>query len=390
MSRETAGAARVRTFIDEAREMTTRETWPVPDMRLINDDRAPAPPLDDDALPAGWGAWITTEAAARACPRDYVAAGLIGAASGWINNARRIMRTHDWIEPAHLWFALIGAPSTGKTPAIQPMTNASNKLERDNEPAWRTALAKYELDAEGARSADEAWRDDVRKAAKSGTSPPDRPAAAEAPNKPPHPRVVTMDTSTEGLQRLLADNPRGLLQMRDELAGWLGSFDRYGGKGTDRSFYLECWNGNSYVCDRVKFDGVQQRIEHASLAIIGGMVPDRLRETLADADDGLPARFIFVWPEPAPIAALCDCSVTDATERHNKLHAAAAKLHALNMDTDDHGEPTAILLKFDPEAVHVFEDIRREALMRARSAYGLAAGWHGKNPGRVPAPRVSI
>ena len=43
------------TFIDQAPEMTTRETWPEPDTRLINDDRAPAPSLDDDALPAGWG-----------------------------------------------------------------------------------------------------------------------------------------------------------------------------------------------------------------------------------------------------------------------------------------------------------------------------------------------
>jgi len=54
-----------------------------------------------------------------------------------------------------------------------------------------------------------------------------------------------MGTSTEALQRLLADNPRGLLHVRDELAGWLGSFDRYGGNGADRSFYLECWNGGA-------------------------------------------------------------------------------------------------------------------------------------------------
>ena len=36
------------------------------------------------------------EAKARACPRDYVAAGLIAAASGWIGNARRIAATADW------------------------------------------------------------------------------------------------------------------------------------------------------------------------------------------------------------------------------------------------------------------------------------------------------
>jgi hypothetical protein len=30
------------------------------------------------------------------CPRDYIAAGLIGAASAWIGNARRVAATADW------------------------------------------------------------------------------------------------------------------------------------------------------------------------------------------------------------------------------------------------------------------------------------------------------
>src|SRR6516162_431133 len=84
--------------------------WPEPDMRLIGDDRAPPPALEDDALPAGWGAWITGAANACSCPRDYIAAALIAAASAWIGNARRIAATADWIEPVHLWFALIGPP----------------------------------------------------------------------------------------------------------------------------------------------------------------------------------------------------------------------------------------------------------------------------------------
>ena len=395
MSREAAGAAQVRTLIGGAPEMTTHNTWPALDVRLVNDDRAPPLALDGDSLPAGWELWISTEAAARACPRDYVAAGLIGAGSGWINNARRIAPTADWNEPAHVWIANIGLPSTGKTPAIEPMTKASGKLERDDEPVWRTALAKYERDAEAASAVEQTWRDEVRKAtkAKNGvqdkgdtkkeTVLPDRPAAAEAPKKPPRPRVVTMDSSTEELQRLLADNPRGLLHVRDELAGWLGSFDRYGGNGGDRGFYLECWNGGAYVSDRVKFNGVPLRIERTSLAIVGGMVPDRLREALADADDGLPERFIFIWPDPAPIVPLCERGDTDAAQRRNMLDTAATRLHALRMGTDDQGNPTPIALRLDGDAFRLFDQQRQEAMWRARAACGLAAGWHGKNPGRL-------
>jgi hypothetical protein len=363
--------------------VTPRDPWPAPDMGLITDDRPSAPAVDNDALPAGWGAWITAEAAARACPRDYVAAALLGAASGWIGNSRRIAATSDWNEPVHLWFALIGAPSTGKTPALRPMIEASRKVERDAEPAWRNALAKYECDAEAANAAEKAWRGQVAKAAKGKVSPPDRPIAAQAPSKPPRPRVVTMDTSTEELQRLLADNPRGLLHVRDELAGWLGSFDRYGGNGADRGFYLECWNGSSYVCDRVKFNAVPLRIEHTSLSMIGGMVPDRLREALAEADDGLPARFFFPWPEPVPVAPLRQRGAVDAAEHRNTLESAAQRLHALKMGDDYQGQPAPIALRLDGIATGLFDEQRQEQMQRARAASGLTGGWHGKNPGRL-------
>ena len=373
----------VRAIIAAAPEMTTRDAWPEPDMRLITDDRLPAPPLDDDALPAGWGAWITMEAEARACPRDYIAAGLIGAASAWIGNARRVTATPDWIEPAHLWFALIGTPSAGKSPALAPMIEASRVIEREAEPAWQAALARHARDAEVATAIEKQWQDDVRKALSKGSRPADRPAGADAPAAPARPRLMTMDTSTEALQWLLAANHRGLLHVRDELAGWLGGFDRYGGNGADRAFYLECWNGGAYVCDRVKFNGTPVRIEHASLAIIGGMVPDRLREALAEADDGLAARLFYVWPEPRPIAPLKQWGDTEAARRREKLATTTRKLCALAMGSDNNGTPAPRALQLERSAFELFDEQRQEAMRRAQAASGLAAGWHGKNPGRT-------
>ena len=93
------GTAQVRGPIGAAPEMTQRDAWPAPDMRLVNDDHAPTPSLNDDALPAGWKAWITVDAAARAYPRDYAAAR-IGAASAWIGNAGRIAATADRLDNA--------------------------------------------------------------------------------------------------------------------------------------------------------------------------------------------------------------------------------------------------------------------------------------------------
>jgi len=357
--------------------------WPALDMRLLDDDCALPPKLEDDALPAGWESWITTEAAARDCPRDYVAAGLIGAASAWIGNARRIIATSDWSEPVNVWIAIIGVPSAGKTPALRPSIDASRRLERDAEPAWREALAQYKRDAEVAKTLEKNWLESVRTAAKEKTNPPDRPAGAQEPDAPIRPRLVAMDTSTEELQKMLSESPRGLLYVRDELAGWLGALDRYGGHGADRAFFLECWNGGVYVCDRVRYHGDPVRIEHATLAIIGGMVPDRLRETLAGADDGLTARLIYIWPDPVPISSLVDRGDAEAAQRRDTLVMAARALRALPMGVDDHGSPAPRALRLNHDALKLFDEMRRAAMQRSRASHGLSAGWHGKNPGRI-------
>jgi hypothetical protein len=263
------------------------------------------------------------------------------------------------------------------------MIDASHALESDAEPEWRRACAQQERDAEAAKARKEAWRNEVRHAAIGGAELPSPPADAEEPPPPARPRLVAMDCSTEELQRLLADAPRGLLYVRDELAGWLGGFDRYSGCGADRAFFLECWNGGAYVCDRVRYHGAPIRIEHATLAIVGGMVPDRLRKTLKDADDGLVARLILVWPAPVPITSLADRGAADALRRGDMLMGAARRLRGLPMGADRHGTPAPIALPLDGDARSLFDELRRHWMARAREASGLVAGWAGKNPGRA-------
>ena len=372
------GPGAVRGIIATAREVTERDTWPEPDLRLVEDDRIPAPILEGDALPALWAEWIAAEAEARGCPRDYVAAALIGSASAWIGNARHAEATPTWREPPQLWFALIGAPSTGKTPALAPFVAVSRAIEREAEPAWKAASTEQAARAEAAGALDDKWRRAAKEAAEAGKPVPPRPAEADAPPPPPRPRLVTMNATTEELQYMLAHAPRGLLFQRDELAGWLGDHDRYGGHGGDRAFYLECWNGGAFVVDRVKHRGEPIRIARASLAILGGMQPDRLRQALAGPDDGLGARFAYIFPEPVPIAPLSREPDATARGRYERLLTAARRMSALAMDCSPGGEPEPRVLRLDSDAFALFDDIRHEAMMRARSTSGLPGGWHGK------------
>ena len=212
------------------------------------------------------------------------------------------------------------------------------------------------------------------------------PAGAVLPDAPARPRVKISDATVQEIGSILAGNPKGLLQVRDELSGWLGSMDQYGGNGADRAFYLETWNGGSYTIDRRKFGGQPIRVPHSSLAILGGLQPDRLKEALSGADDGLAARFIFLWPQIAPYR---DLNVLNAIQeeaarrRSDLLVSAARRLRGLKMARNDHGELTPLTLGLDDDAFCLLNEIRRDADGRAKGATGLAAGWYGKTPARA-------
>jgi hypothetical protein len=95
---------------------------------------------------------------------------------------------------------------------------------------------------------------------KKGDPPPNCPPEAILPEPPLRPRIRVADATTEKLGYLAAHHERGLLLSRDELAGWLGAFDRYGGGGgADRAFALEMYGWRSYAVDRSVGTGIRRR-----------------------------------------------------------------------------------------------------------------------------------
>ncbi len=366
---------------DEPHHGDKSAKWPEPDMHLIEDDRLPLPPFDRKALPPAWMDWAENTARDCGAPIDYIAATLISVASAVIGNARRASPWEGWVEQPHLWFALIGQPSTNKTVALAPFKAACNAIEKNAEPAHKEALKQYAEKKQAADAARRQWQEAVKQAVGSDETPPSMPDDAHEPDQPVPPRVMIADASTEEVGKLLAGNHCGLVLLRSELSGWLGQFDRYGGAGADRAFYLESWDGGSHVIDRVKFGGVPLRIPYASLAIVGSLQPDHLRRVFEGINDGLAARFIYVWPSPIPPQRP---DRSGAEDRIKTLHSAFAKLRRLNWDRDDFGDPVPMVLRFDEPALDILDRVRREAFEanQIRGA-GLMTGWRGKNPGRL-------
>ena len=76
---------------------------------------------------------------------------------------------------------------------------------------------------------------------------------------------------------------------------WFANLSRYS-NGSDRPIWLEAYGGRPYSIDR-KSDEEPCYIERFSVAILGGIQPDRLNDMLDGPDDGLVPRFLPYWPE---------------------------------------------------------------------------------------------
>ena len=110
----------------------------------------------------------------------------------------------------------------------------------------------------------------------------------------------TNETSVQSMTVLQNENPRGVLVFRDELTGLLAKWDREDGE-TERSYYLEGWNGSGCYTDSKIGRGLTDA-ENVCISLLGGLQPDKLRRYLYQAirggNDGMMQRLqLAVWPD---------------------------------------------------------------------------------------------
>jgi hypothetical protein len=150
----------------------------------------------------------------------------------------------------------------------------------------------------------DAWNKPVTTAVREGKQPPPMPKEATPPKPVSKPRLWIVDAAAEMIARILAGNPGGLICFRDELSGLLGAFDKSGGAGSDRAFWLEAYGGRSYRFDRVSLKGEAIDIPFCAVSLLGGLQPDRLYTMiLSGDDDGLASRPSMRGPiQCAPVA----------------------------------------------------------------------------------------
>lgn len=240
--------------------------------------------------------------------------------------------------------------------------------------AAQTLMAAWREKAEIAKLAEFTWKKAVKAAIDAGETPPERPKGCDA-GPPPHiPRLVVNDSTIERLGAILAAQPRGTLQMRDELAGWLEGMSRYSGGGSDRPFWLEAFGGRGYTVERMGREPLT--IDRLTIGVLGGIQPDRLKTLLFKSDDdGLLARFLPIWPNLAPVRR--PRAWADETLMQNAL----ARLLTLELVAGEDGGARPWFVPFTDEARALLDEFRVAVRGWESEAEGLMLSFVGKLPG---------
>jgi Protein of unknown function (DUF3987) len=209
--------------------------------------------------------------------------------------------------------------------------------------------------------------------------PPAKPIDAIEPKEPVVPRLIIADTTPEKIGPLLQKHPAGLLLHRDELAGWIGSFNRYsgGGENGEKQLWTEAYGGRPYNIDRVKFSE-PIFIPHLTVGVLGSIQPDKLHVITGGADDGFASRFLWAWPDPVEGFTL-NRKPVDATKQVDAFrHLFKVKLPSEDQEGRDPGR-----IELSDEAAKHFEKFGGEVKTSATRTIGLLAGALSKAPGHV-------
>lgn len=230
------------------------------------------------SIPARVRGFVLSRAMTIGADPCALAWSVLSACSAAISgDIRLLMKRHDhWSVPPAIWVSLVGSPSTKKSPII--------------DAAWLPLLKAQGRDLRMHTSAMTDWKSIPKKEREEG-------------DEPPQPRrLITHDATMEKLQEILSHQTRGIGVLRDELAGWIGSMEKYApGKGgaADRAFWLQSYNGGQHVVDRVARGTVS--IENLLVTVCGGIQPDRLRQFSDLTDDGLWQRFVPIIVAPGTL-----------------------------------------------------------------------------------------
>jgi hypothetical protein len=267
--------------------------WPAPGPLPSMPD---VPPFPLHIFPVKVAEYWRAAGAALACPVDYVAVpgvSLLGAAIG---RSRAAEVKPGYIESPLFWTATFAPPGGTKSPALRAARAPLQQAEARWLDEHRERESIFDVEMDRFNMLLKEWKANG--------------CEGEPPTKPRRPtlRQATLDdATTEATAKVLVDNPRGVVMVKDEMMGFIKGMNQYktGGKGADREFWLSAWAGAPAKTNRA---GTHETgplvVQHPFVGVAGMLCPDSLPELLGEGRagtapaDGFLDRFLLSFPDP--------------------------------------------------------------------------------------------
>lgn len=341
----------------------------------------PFVPFPVAVLPEPVRSFVDEGAKALGCDESYIALPLLSALASAVGNTRRIRLKRSWCEPCVIWTVAVGESGTLKSPAFDLASKPLQALQSAALREWQEAMEQYKTDKATFEADLAEWK---KKGRKAGEPPPDEPEEPQAV------RYLCEDTTVEALAVLLEGQPRGLLILRDELSGWVNSFDAYKScRGADVAHWLSMHRAGTLVVDR-KGGRKLVHVPRAAVCVAGGVQPGALAAALVGRyqaggvdeamdkpskehfDNGLAARLLFAMPPRRP-KKWTDADLPRETEAG--LQELFGRLLGLDFDAADE-EPAPIDVPLTAEAKAAWVRFYDEHAAETSAMPGdLAAAW---------------
>jgi Protein of unknown function (DUF3987) len=303
-------------------------------------------PFPCDSLPEPIRNYADACANAIGCPIPYVVLPILTVLAAAIGNSCRIQLKRGWSEPAILWTGIIGESGTMKSPAIDHAREFPRRRQQQAFMRFQAEMAEHEAAVLVYQADLAAWK---KKRGERGDPP-------QSPAEPILQRCLIDDCTIEAVAPILRDNWRGALILKDELAGFLGGFDRYVGKGrsaSDAPKWIEMHGGRPVLIDRKT--GTQRIIyvPRAALSVCGGIQPGIMRRLIGQEhrENGLLARLLMSWPERRPRKW---SDAEPAEQLTADLQCVYDRLWELSPMTDENGEATPQMIRMSEGAKAAF------------------------------------
>jgi hypothetical protein len=309
-------------------------------------DMSPVPPREAfpiNALPPELATFVSEVAAATNTDTSYAGLAVLVTLAGCVGNRALARVRRGWDEPGVLWGALVGASGTIKTPVLKAVTRPLIDIYRERRKRHIEAMQEYEVDHAKYTARLAEWK----KAVARGEDPP----APVEPTKPVEERVLASDLTIEKLAALLGENPLGLLVARDELAAWIGDFDRYNNGKGDGAAWLSMHSAAPIIVDRKT--GGSVFADRAAVSVLGTIQPGTLSRSFgrAERENGLLARLLLACP-PERSARWTKDELTGATA--SCWRELIERVLALVPSTNEDGTPRPAALTLSREAEAIF------------------------------------